>query len=67
MVDPKEQTREAIQKLITYVAGLQQFDRKMDVMNALLNVEWFLRPEQEKKASIDDAVEIHEEYEPHWE
>ena len=47
----KEQARDAIQTLITYVAGLEHFDRKMEVINALYNVEWSL-----SKPKVEDVV-----------
>lgn len=72
MVDEKQQTRQAIQKLITYVCGLPWFDRKKEVVDALYTIEWSLRTPEEKKATVDfpdtkNADTEVTDYEPHWE
>lgn len=48
MVDHQEQVREVILNLVTYVAGLKHFNRKMEVMTALYDVEWSLRLAKDK-------------------
>jgi len=49
VVDNHEQVRDSILKLITYVADLDHFSGKMEVVNALYNVEWSLRFAKDKR------------------
>ena len=57
MVDSKEQTREAILGLITHVCSMEWFERKQEVVNALYNIEWSLRPKDMKIEKIEDIPE----------
>jgi hypothetical protein len=65
MVTSKEQAREAIQTAITCIAALEHFEAKVDVMNALIDLEWSLRePLVEEEDILDE--ELHGGVENPW-
>jgi hypothetical protein len=59
MVNSREQIREAVQTTITHIAGLEYFENKVEVMKALLDIEWSLRESEE---SLEEVTGLEEEF-----
>ena len=66
MGDPQEQTREAIQKMVVYIEGLQHFEGKQKLVFTLIDLEWSLRQPDEVKALEDLPEEFASGHESGW-
>lgn len=66
MGDSREQTREAIQKMVVYIESLEHFEGKQKLVFTLIDLEWSLRQPDEVKALEELPEELAGGHESGW-